>query len=143
MTLSHQPLPNSLAEPSQQRPSMDLEPSSPWTIAPDEVHVWHGSLLQPDEVIQRLASLLDQDEQQRSARYRFERHRKANIVARGMLRDVLSRYLQIPGQDLCFNYNAHGKPALKSAALPHSTSNSLTDLRFNLSHSGQVVVCAV
>jgi 4'-phosphopantetheinyl transferase len=67
------------------------------------------------------------DERTRSARFKFERDQQRFIVARGVLRDLLGRYLQIPPSQISFVYNAFGKPDLG----PEFASR----LTFNLSHS--------
>jgi 4'-phosphopantetheinyl transferase len=51
-----------------------------------------------------------------------------------LLRKILGRYLDIPPKELQFTENAHGKPELSGAA-------SL--LRFNLSHSDDLMLLAV
>jgi 4'-phosphopantetheinyl transferase len=57
-------------------------------------------------------------------------------VARGTLRAILSDRLRIDPRDVRFVYGEHGKPEL---AEPFSGSG----LRFNLSHSGSLALCAV
>src|SRR5881397_1867586 len=55
---------------------------------------------------------LSEDERNRSARFRFERDRRRFVVARGALRDLLGRYLDIDPGQIRFIYNAFGKPEL-------------------------------
>jgi 4'-phosphopantetheinyl transferase len=50
------------------------------------------------------------------------------MAGRGILREILARYLGTPSSDFRFCQNAHGKPAL-------SPGSGLVDLRFNISHS--------
>jgi 4'-phosphopantetheinyl transferase len=102
-------------------------PSS-FQLASDEVHSWCASLDVPPETSARLYATLTPDERARSARFQFERDQRRFIVARGVLRDLLGRYLQTrPGQ-ISFVYNAFGKPDLG----PEFANR----LKFNLSHSG-------
>jgi 4'-phosphopantetheinyl transferase len=85
--------------------------------------------------MQQYAQLLSLDEQERAQRFRFDQHRRRFICARGILRSLLSQYLNhlfpesstVP-QDIQFTYNSHGKPHLAS---PSNTPS----LHFNLSHS--------
>jgi 4'-phosphopantetheinyl transferase len=101
-------------------------PTTELSLPRDEVHVWRARLDQP----QRLAAfsaLLASDEQARAARYRFAKDRDHFIIARGLLRTLLGRYLRLNPADISFRYSAFGKPSL--------TSPDATDLRFNLSHS--------
>lgn len=73
------------------------------------------------------------DERERSDRLRSEAHRARFERARAALRGILGRYLERSPADVEFAYGPTGKPAL---AAPDS-------LRFNLSHSGDVALCAV
>jgi 4'-phosphopantetheinyl transferase len=100
--------------------------------SPNEVHVWAGSLGCPGPVVQRLRALLSEDEQARADRYRFERDRSRYVVGRAQLRCLLSRYLTVAPAELHFEYGAYDKPALTGCKL-----------RFNLAHSGPVVLYAL
>jgi len=59
--------------------------------------------------------------------------------SRGFLRELLGRYLEHDPRELRFVLGAHGKPALLS---PGGTG-AVEDLRFNLSHSGDLALVAV
>jgi 4'-phosphopantetheinyl transferase len=103
----------------------------------DEVHVWRSLLDLPGEYVHQLAEHLADDERARAARFHFERDRARFIIAHGVLRLILSRYLndQAP-RDLRFTYNAYGKPALDRSA-------TNLDLYFSLSHSRDLALMAV
>lgn len=66
-------------------------------------------------------------------RFYFRKDHDRFILARGILRVLLGRYLDLPPQQLQFQYNPTGKPLL----------NSQTQLCFNLSHSHQLALYAV
>jgi 4'-phosphopantetheinyl transferase len=107
----------------------------PWRPAPetltlnnDEVHVWRAPLDVPELSVRSLWYLLAGDECQRAERYVFEKDRKHFVVARGLLRVLLGRYLGQDPQHLRFTYGPHGKPAL-------ATDTGGDTLRFNVSHS--------
>ena len=110
-------------------------PPHPLTLAADTVHVWQVDFRVAVECISRLETTLSPDEIARAARYRFAEHRKRFIVTHGVLRDILSRYLEVPAAQLTFSTNPHGKPALSA---PENTW-----LQFNLSHSGDLILFAV
>jgi 4'-phosphopantetheinyl transferase len=96
-----------------------------------EVHVWEIDLdteLEP--------SCLDQAEQQRAQRFRFERDRRRWVTAHTALRRILSRYVGIGPDRLRFATADHGKPYLA----PEFDGGGI---RFNLSHSGAVALVAV
>ena len=116
---------------------MPLTPSRPgaFQLAPDEVHSWCASLDGPPEISARLYETLTPDERHRSARLRFERDRQRFIVARGVLRDLLGRYLQTEPGQISFVYNAFGKPDLG----PRFGNR----VKFNLSHSGGLALIAI
>ena len=108
---------------------------SSFQLASDEVHSWCASLDVPPETRARLYTTLTADERNRSARFQFERDQQRFIVARGVLRDLLGRYLQAEPGKISFVYNAFGKPDLG----PEFANR----LKFNLSHSGRLAVIAV
>src|SRR5437867_6923470 len=110
---------------------MSLTPS----LASDEVHSWCASLDVPPEICDHLYATLAPDEQARSARFKFERDRRRFVVARGVLRDLLGRYLQTEPSQIRFVYNAFGKPDLS----PEFGSR----LKFNLSHAAGLALIAI
>jgi 4'-phosphopantetheinyl transferase len=89
----------------------------------------------PPETSVRLYATLTPDERIRSARFQFERDRRRFIVARGVLRDLIGRYLQTDASQIRFVYNAFGKPDLSP-----EFANRLT---FNLSHSAGLALIAI
>jgi 4'-phosphopantetheinyl transferase len=101
-----------------------------------DVHVWRVDLEQTDDAVKRFGTTLDAAERVRASRFYFERHRRAFVVGRGFLRDVLGRYLQSQPQELEFSYGAYGKPALNG-------EHKATKLRFNMSHSHNVGLLAI
>ena len=99
-------------------------------------HLWRASLEQPTATIHDLAEWLSEDELERAARFRHDRHRNRFIVGRAMLRDVLAHYGDCTAGQIAFTYLAHGKPVLAEGV-------NAPKLEFNLSHSGDVAICAV
>ena len=59
----------------------------------DEVHVWRATLDWSAEAIADLEPILAPDERERMRRFHFERDRRCHLVARGLLRTLLGRYL--------------------------------------------------
>ncbi len=97
------------------------------TLGDNEVHVWCASLDVEASYLQHLQQVLTTDEQNRGDRFYFQQDREHFIVARGLLRIILSRYLNTEPDRLQFCYGSKGKPALEP-----SLSKVLC---FNLSHS--------
>ncbi|MFZ5918973.1 MAG: 4'-phosphopantetheinyl transferase family protein [Chloroflexota bacterium] len=100
-----------------------------------EVHVWRVPLDDPAVDVTSLHGALVEDERQRAARFYFARDRRRFVVARGMLRFFLGRYLDAKPASLRFRYSAHGKPSL-AAGWGGDT------LRFNISHANGLAVLA-
>ena len=118
-------------------------PVPPWRAPPetlvlgcDEVHVWRATLDQTPSQIQSFRHNLAADEQARAERFHFERDREHFIVARGVLRAILGRYLNRAPEGLSFCYGSHGKPALAGESGGDA-------IRFNVSHSHGVALYAV
>jgi 4'-phosphopantetheinyl transferase len=118
-------------------------PVPPWRSPPetlvlggDEVHVWRATLDQTPSQIQNFRRSLAADEQARAERFYFERDREHFIVARGVLRAILSGYLKRAPEGLSFCYSSHGKPALAGESGGDA-------IRFNVSHSHGIALYAV
>jgi phosphopantetheinyl transferase len=93
-----------------------------------------------------LLELLCAQEQVRAARIVQAHKRELWARSRGVLRELLGRYLDADPRELRFELGAHGKPGL--GCEPTETwrdggSGSDEDLRFNLSHSGELMLLAV
>lgn len=112
---------------SWEPPPIDL------TISREFVHVWYVSLDQSESLRQNLAQTLSEEEHKRAERFHFRKDRDHFIVARAVLRDILSHYLQREPEDILFHYNAYGKPEL---------GQNFTGMNFNVSHSGNVALYA-
>ena len=104
-------------------------------LASDEVHCWRVRLDVSPETSAGLYATLTDDERHRGARLRFERDRQRFIVARGVLRELLGRYLGCDPGRIRFVFNPFGKPALSPEC-----GGGLT---FNLSHSGDLALIAI
>ena len=105
-------------------------------LSRDDVHVWRATLDRPAEYVCQLKRSLSEDERLRAERFYFERDRSRFIVGRGLLRFILSRYLEIAANKLQFCYSSRGKPELVE-------TSSAYKLRFNVSHSQEIVLYAV
>ena len=75
-------------------------------------------------------------EQAQSERIRRVGARAESLAGWAFLREVVSLYLAVPPQELVFDFDPRGKPALVKEQNPG-------DLRFSLSHSGGTLLVAV
>jgi 4'-phosphopantetheinyl transferase len=101
-----------------------------YTLANDAVHIWQVFLKPFAESPQRaeLFELLTEEERARASRYVYTVDQDRFIIARGVLRALLGRYLGIDPRTIVFEYGEHGKPSVMSS------------LKFNLSHAGDWAV---
>lgn len=89
------------------------------------IHIWRASLEWEPQRRANFFKLLSEDEQKRSARFRFQKDRDHFVAARAILRTLLGQYLYTNPQDIHFSYAKQGKPFIKNQKL-----------EFNLSHAG-------
>jgi 4'-phosphopantetheinyl transferase len=116
-----------------------LRETNPLTGIPlphNHIHVWSTILNAAAYEIAYLKQVLSVDELKRAEKYYFDKDRDHFIVARGLLRHLLGRYLQIPPIQIEFVYNKYGKPSLGNPLF----NDSLT---FNLSHSNGRILYAI
>jgi 4'-phosphopantetheinyl transferase len=109
------------------------DPATPRATA-GVVDVWRAEL---EAIEDDLEDLLCAEELARAAQIVHPRKRVLWARSRGVLRALLGRYLDRDPLDLRFALGPHGKPALLL------DTESVEDLRFNLSHSGGLALVAV
>jgi 4'-phosphopantetheinyl transferase len=107
-----------------------------WTLEMEQVHVFCAYLNISVEQENYLLQLISKDEKIRANKYYFDRDRKHFIACRGLLRLMISRYLQIEPTQVQFSYGRYGKPELAKEVSERS-------LRFNLSHSHGLAIYAI
>ncbi len=120
---------------------MDHHPA-PWSIAPEKpvleegfIHLWRFRLDLSITEIDQLQRLLSADERSRAKRL-LDPHKSCNfIAARGRLRQILARYLDLDPETIQFSYGTGGKPSLGN--------QSPNRFLFNLAHSGAWAVLGV
>ncbi len=77
--------------------------------------------------------LLSEDELARASHFQFDHLTAFYVFCRGTLRRILSGYLTVPASSIKFQYGDKGKPFVATQ----------TGLQFNVSHAGDLFVCAV
>jgi 4'-phosphopantetheinyl transferase len=101
-----------------------------------DLHVWTIDLAIDEAALQGLLGVLSQEERKRAGRFGSEQDRRRFVAARGGLRRILGRYTGTDAAALVFEYGEFGKPALRLAV-------GDAPLQFNLSHAGDIALCAV
>ena len=114
-----------------------------WQAAPDlpfleesQVHVWRLPRRALARTLDKDGILVSAAEQAQSERIRRVGARAESLAGWAFLREVVSLYLAVPPQELVFDFDPRGKPALVKEQNPG-------DLRFSLSHSGGTLLVAV
>ena len=100
-----------------------------------EIHVMWFELDQPQHIVDNYYRILNRDEKKRILNFKTELLRKRHTVSRGVLRMLISKYLDAKPEMVEFLYSKQGKPFLSS---PKNTIN----LQFNMSHSNRLGMCA-
>src|SRR5688500_14776652 len=77
-----------------------------------QIDVWTASLDRTEADLTRLSGVLTPEEASRAARFRFPEHQKRFAAARGLLRNILSRYSGVAPQSIELRYGDNGKPAM-------------------------------
>jgi 4'-phosphopantetheinyl transferase len=106
---------------------------------PAAVDVWfaHESLLDDAQVATRFAALLDIDERARHDRMAHESGRRQRLLARGLTRELLSRYEPaVAPRDWRIERDPGGRPRL-------TPPFAATGLNFNVAHTPGLVVVAL
>ena len=100
-----------------------------------EIHVW-TALVDEHRATADLLAILSREESAQAAQFSFERDRMRFIQAHGIVREILSNYLDADAATLVFARTHHGKPYLIPRANdPH--------LEFSVSRSSNCCMLAV
>jgi 4'-phosphopantetheinyl transferase len=101
-----------------------------------DIHLWicHPMQIQDVGLLARYADLITSEETQKQQRYLFEKDRHCALVTRAFVRDLLSSYSTTEPADWRMDIGPKGKPELLNPPIP---------LRFNLSHTKDLIICAV
>ena len=101
-----------------------------------EIHVWTAHLVDEYRATADLLAILSGEESAQAAQFSFERDRMRFIQAHGIVREILSNYLDADAATLVFARTHHGKPYLVPRANgPH--------LEFSVSRSSDCCMLAV
>ncbi len=108
-------------------------------ISAHDVHLWfvYNDKINDAQLLALYHKLLNSAESTQQKRFYFEKHRHQYLLTRAMVRSVLSLYVnEISPENWEFTKNDYGKPFISNNELP-------IPLRFNISHTDELIVMAV
>ena len=108
-------------------------------IKSNEIHLWcaYDELIKDQDILQRYARMLNDEEKKQHSRFCFEKHRHQYLITRALVRTVLSSYInEVAPQQWEFKKNKYGKPFISNPLIT-------VPLQFNISHTDKLIVLAV
>jgi len=102
----------------------------------NDIHLWFTKPqnIRQTDLLKRYKKLLTEDETLRQKSYIFPKKRHNELITRAFVRNLLSCYVNIHPAHWQFKTGIQGKPEIINAMLP---------LRFNISHSDDLIICAI
>ncbi|MBR3771827.1 MAG: 4'-phosphopantetheinyl transferase superfamily protein [Clostridium sp.] len=89
--------------------------------------------VEQDEVFHKLESVISEERYNRMQKYHFPIDKTRSLFAEVLLRYALKKHFAMEGTEIVFETNEYGKPFLKGEK----------NLHFNVSHSGNWVICGI
>jgi 4'-phosphopantetheinyl transferase len=111
---------------------MWLNPPDNLILSDEEAHIWRADLKANECFQSSFLKLLSPDEKNRAQKFRFAKDNRNFIIARGILRSLIGKYLEINPAEISFQYSEFGKPGI-------ADNNTL---QFNISHSQNMALFA-
>lgn len=112
------------------------KPDSLISLSSSDVDIWCVKLHSMSPHVQDLDGILSSEEKNRSEKFRSDRDKLRSVVSRGVLRLILSAYLEQPPAQIQIISGPQGKPALFQ-------QDKRYPIQFNLSHSHEMVLYGV
>jgi 4'-phosphopantetheinyl transferase len=108
-------------------------------LPPDEVHLWitFAEDVREPSLLEQYRRLSTEEERRQEERFRVADDRRRYLIARALVRTVLSRYAPLRPDEWSFATNPHGRPHVAN------TDVAARGLVFNLSHTRDVIVLGV
>jgi len=102
----------------------------------NEYHLWYAKPHEclEEHLLAHYKQLLTDKELKKQQRYIFEKDRHDALVTRAFIRDLLSHYMFRSAESWRFSEGEKGKPEIIEPCIP---------LRFNISHTKKLIICAV
>ncbi|MDX1365024.1 MAG: 4'-phosphopantetheinyl transferase superfamily protein [Arenibacter latericius] len=96
----------------------------------NQIHFYYADINDFISNVGVMQEWLTSDEKLRAGQFKFQTDQNRFIIARWLLRSLLSNYLEIDFGEVVFEYGEYGKPFF----------NTNQNIKFNLSHSGDMIV---
>ncbi len=122
------------SSPEPVRPAFAVAPPCPMARPPG-VDLWRARLVVPDDRFSRLARHLSDGDRVRAGRLVNDGLRRKFVARRGLLREVLSRYLAVAPMAIEFAQGRYGRPRIVLPETPF--------VEFSVSDSGDLALFAV
>lgn len=113
----------------------ELDLRNPLFLSKGEIHLWQVCIAPFQSQERMFLTMLNGEEIAQAERFLFAKDRLRYIVAHGILRVLLSRYLNRMPHEICLTKGCYHKPELHTSMLDEKFS-------FNISHSQDMVVLA-
>jgi len=103
----------------------------------EEAHVWfiRPDLIRNKTTLDVCMRMLSEQEREQCQRFRFPEDSHHYLVSHALVRNVLSKYVEVPPYGWVFSRSDHGRPEVANPGLP--------PMRFNLSHTKGLAACIV
>jgi len=110
--------------------------TSSLSLGKNNIHLWYTrpKLHLDAALLARYKELLTDSEIEKQQRYIFEKDRHDALITRAFVRDLLAKYIDKLPTEFEFSKGDKGKPEIVNANIP---------LRFNISHTNNLIICAV
>ncbi|WP_203257044.1 4'-phosphopantetheinyl transferase family protein [Hyunsoonleella ulvae] len=95
-----------------------------------DFHLWLVDVNDTEVLLETLSSFLSNEELHKAEKFKFEKDRKVSIISRGVLRLLLSKYLNTNPSNIKFIYGQYGKPIVTNKE----------NITFNVSHSSNKII---
>jgi len=108
-------------------------------LPPGEIHLWlafYGEINE-ERLHRAYRQLLNHEEKEQEPRFYFPHDQRRYLIARALVRTVLSHYIAIHPREWVFSTNAYGRPEIVNAQAKAG------GLSFNISHTRSLIVLGV
>lgn len=107
------------------------EPITSQSLKTEEVDLWKISKYAHENKLESYWAVLNKEEKEKALRFRFTKDRNCAIIARGILRHLISTYIELKPEHINFKFGKNGKPFIDKYPI-----------KFNVSHSADSIIIA-